>query len=71
MVRVTRLNGSEIWLNPVLIESVEATPDCVVKMSNGHRYVVSETPEQVESLVVSFYRCTGLVPAILHEGDKE
>lgn len=70
MVRVTRLNGSEIWLNPVLIESLEATPDCVLKMSNGHIYVVRETPEQVQSLVTNFYQGVSLIPAMIHEGDK-
>lgn len=65
MIRLTRLNGSELWLNPLLLESVEATPDSVVTLSNGHKYIVLEKPEVIEDLAVSFYRGIGLIGASL------
>lgn len=42
MIRLTRMNGSEIYLNPALIESVEESPDTVIALSNGNRYLVLE-----------------------------
>jgi flagellar protein FlbD len=34
-------------LNPDLIATVEACPDTVVKLTNGKRMLVEETPDQV------------------------
>ncbi len=42
MVRLTRMNGTEIYLNPALIESVEESPDTIIALSNGNRYLVLE-----------------------------
>lgn len=71
MVRLTRLNGTELWLNPVLIESIEATPDCVVTLANGHKYVTREKPEEVQTCVLAFYRQIGLIAAAVHKGEQE
>jgi flagellar protein FlbD len=42
MIRLTRMNGGEIYLNPALIETVEESPDTVIALSNGNRYLVLE-----------------------------
>lgn len=42
MIEVTRFDGSTFYLNVDLVETVEATPDTVILLSNGHRYVVRE-----------------------------
>lgn len=34
-------------LNPELIMTVEATPDTVITLTNGHKIVVAETPQRV------------------------
>ena len=41
----------EFFLNPDLIQVVEAHPDTVITLTNGSRYVVSETPAEVVELV--------------------
>ena len=43
MITLTRYNDSEILINESFIETVEETPDTVVCMQNGHRYIVKET----------------------------
>lgn len=70
MVRLTRLNSSELWLNPLLVESVEATPDSVVTMSNGHKYIVQENPQVIEAMMTKFYRGIGLIAATSWKGDE-
>lgn len=45
MIRATRLNDSEIILNADLIEVIEATPDTVITLIDGTRFVVRESPE--------------------------
>ncbi len=47
MIEVTRLNGSVFILNANLIETVEANPDTVVTLVNGHRYVVRESLSEI------------------------
>jgi flagellar protein FlbD len=61
LVPLTRLNGTSLWLNPLLIESVEATPDSVVTLTNGHKYLIRESPADISKLVIQFYSEIGLI----------
>ncbi len=56
MVRVTRLNGAEIVVNASVIQSLESTPDTVVRLLNGQRLVVRETVDEVIGKVISYQR---------------
>ncbi len=56
MVLVHRLDGTPFYLNAELMETVEATPDTVIVLVNGHRYIVSESTEEVISRVLSYRR---------------
>ena len=47
MIRVTRLNGERFALNPDLIERVEGHPDTVAFLTDGTKYVVKETVDEV------------------------
>lgn len=38
-------------LNPDLITTIEAHPDCVVSLATGHRLVVMETPDEITEIV--------------------
>ncbi len=54
MVRVTRLNGAEVVVNASVIESLESTPDTVVRLLNGQRLAVRETVDEVIRKVISY-----------------
>jgi flagellar protein FlbD len=56
MIQVTRLNGSVFVLNADLIETVEATPDTVVKLTTEHTFVVREGVEELIERVVAYRR---------------
>jgi len=47
VIRVTRLNGERFALNPDLIERVEGHPDTVAFLTDGTKYVVKETVDEV------------------------
>jgi flagellar protein FlbD len=47
VISVTRLNGTEIVVNADLIETVEATPDTVITLVDGKKYVVHERTDEV------------------------
>jgi flagellar protein FlbD len=54
MIIVTRLHGTSVAVNCDLIERVEATPDTVVTLVDGSRYVVSETVAEVVDKIRAF-----------------
>ena len=51
MITLTRLSGTVFALNCDLIERVDATPDTVVTLVDGKKYVVSESLEDVLAAV--------------------
>lgn len=42
MIYVTLLNGKEILINENLIETIEETPDTVIKTTTGRKYIVMD-----------------------------
>jgi flagellar protein FlbD len=56
VIKVTRLNGSELVINADLLETVEATPDSVLTLTTGHKYIVREDVEEIVARVVSYKR---------------
>ena len=75
MITLRRINGERFTINADLIETVESTPDTVIRLVNGHRYVVAEPMDEIVDLVVqyrrqvffSFIKGNTLVPA---EGEE-
>ena len=56
MIKVTRLNGSELVINVDLIESVEAIPDTIVSLVTGKKIMIKETTDTVIEKVAEFKR---------------
>lgn len=54
MILVHRLRGEPMYLNPDLVESLEATPDTVLTLIDGRRMVVSEEVEAVVDRIMRF-----------------
>jgi flagellar protein FlbD len=54
MIKLHKLNGSEIVVNAELIESVEATPDTVINLATGNRFLVSNGVQEVIDKVVEY-----------------
>jgi flagellar protein FlbD len=50
----TRLDGTEYWINPHQIESMESTPDTTLFMLSGKHLVVKESPEEIVGRIVSY-----------------
>jgi len=62
MIILTRLAGSRFAVNPDLLERVEATPDTVLTLLDGTKYVVAEPLEDVVRRVAD-YRATVIATA--------
>lgn len=53
MIAVHRLThpNDDLYLNPDQVQMIEGTPDTVVTLTNGSKFILSERPEQVADLV--------------------
>lgn len=56
MIKVTRLDQSQLYLNAEFIQSVESTPDTHIVLVNGHSYVVRESDDEVVTRIVGYRR---------------
>ena len=54
MIKLTRLNRVPLIVNADLIEHVEVTPDTVVALTNGQKFLVLESAEEVVDKVIQF-----------------
>lgn len=54
MIRLTRLNGSEVYLNADLVATVESHHDTVVTLVDGRTYVVTDTAQGVVDSVTRY-----------------
>lgn len=61
MITVTRLNGKSFMLNALYIEQIESFPDTTIALTNGKKFVVRESVEEVNELVTSFYRKVNII----------
>lgn len=56
MILVTRLNNKAFYINSELIETIETTPDTVVTLTGGNKYVVTESPALLIQRIAEFRR---------------
>jgi flagellar protein FlbD len=54
MVRLSRLNGQVIAVNPDLITWIEVTPDTTLSLLGGDKVMVRETLDDVIEKIVAF-----------------
>ena len=55
MIKLSRLNGHQVVVNADLIKFVESTPDTLLTLTTGDKFMVQESVEDVIERVV-FYR---------------
>ena len=69
MILVTRLNGAVFALNPDLVERADCTPDTVITLVDGTKYVIAESvPELIDS--VRHYRASLIAAASRLENEE-
>ncbi|MFP4973908.1 flagellar FlbD family protein [Paenibacillus sp. CN-4] len=65
MISVTRLNGAPMWLNALLVEVVEETPDTYVTLVTGKRLIVREKADEVIAKIGNYYKEIGVHAATI------
>jgi flagellar protein FlbD len=56
MIQVTRLDHSQLTVNPDLILFMEETPDTIITLSNGEKIMVLERVSEIIRRVIQFRR---------------
>lgn len=56
MIKLHRLNNSELMLNASQIETVEATPDTVITLINDKKIIVKESVDEVRNSVIEYHQ---------------
>ncbi len=56
MIKLTRLNRVPLIVNADLIEHVEGAADTLVALTNGQKFLVLESPEEIVDKVLEFRR---------------
>ena len=56
MIKLTRLNGALLVVNPDTIEVVEANPDTLVTLTTGHKFMVKESVDEVIESFIAYKR---------------
>jgi len=64
VIYLTRLNGEKIMINVDMLEMLEETPDTVVTLTTGKKFVVKESTRQIREQVIAFHK-------LIHTGLKK
>jgi flagellar protein FlbD len=56
MIHLTRLNHIPMVVNSDLIEQIEMTPDTVITLTTGQKFMVLEDADEVIQRIVQFRR---------------
>jgi flagellar protein FlbD len=56
MIHLTRLNHIPLVVNSDLIEQIDMTPDTVITLTTGQKFMVLESADEVISRIVQFRR---------------
>ena len=54
MIELTKMDSRKMLLNEDAIESVEETPDTVVRLMNGNKYIVKENKQEILNRILAF-----------------
>ena len=68
MIRLTRINHVPFVLNSDLIEHVEVTPDTMIALTSGQKFMVLESADEVIAKVIEFRRTIG-TPEVRRTGE--
>jgi len=63
MITVTRLNGTKVTINAILIEMIEESADTVITLTTGKKLVVKEKTTELLQLNGQYLRTIGLIAA--------
>ena len=62
MIKVTKLNGTQLVVNADLIEFMESTPDTLISLTTGRKIMVLEELDEVIRMAIGYRSQTRIYP---------
>ena len=56
MIELTKMDSRKMLLNEAVIETVEETPDTVIRLTTGNKYIVKESKQDIMERIQAFQR---------------
>lgn len=66
MIILTKINNQDFAINSDLIETIEQTPDTIITMTTGNKYVVKQSQEEIIRRIIQYKRKIYLI----NEGEE-
>ncbi|MFQ3675642.1 MAG: flagellar FlbD family protein [Endomicrobiia bacterium] len=54
MIKLHKLNGTEININADLIEQIESVPDTKIILTTGNQFIVRETIDEIRKKIIGY-----------------
>ena len=54
MIEVTKMDSRKMLLNEEVIETIEETPDTVVRLTTGSKYIVKENKQEILNKIMAY-----------------
>ena len=67
MIKLTRLNDTQIVVNADQIKYLESTPDTIITLMNNEKILVTDSIDNVIRKVIEFRRVS--YPVVVDKGD--
>lgn len=72
MIKISRLNKSELYINAELIELIEETPDTVISLISGKKIIAREPAQVIIDEIIAYRRRVGYQrPLAIPQDDHE
>ena len=56
MIQLVKMDNSVCFLNPMQIEQISVTPDILITLINGKKFIVKDSPDQIISKFIEFWK---------------
>ncbi|MBD3390410.1 MAG: flagellar protein FlbD [Chitinivibrionales bacterium] len=70
MIALQRLNGDSFVLNSELIETLESTPDTVIKLTTGKTIIARNSVEDIVRKAVKYKQLCNQTLQVVHRRDE-
>lgn len=71
MITATRMNGKQVTINAILIETIEAIPETLITLTTGKKIIVLESVDDVVRLVQKYMSFVGTMQVAVKSQDVE
>ena len=65
MIKVTKINGTELVVNADFVEVIECTPDTIVTLNTGKKLILKDTVDEIVKKIIDYKKSMGDVIKVI------